>query len=84
MKNYTVRVLLYFIDAVEKVQRRAGTTFKCTKERYEYLSGKNLVALEKVEEIEEKVEKPVIEEAEVELKIEEKPKKATSKKKRSK
>lgn len=41
MKNYNVEAIIDFKDLEEKVQRKVGDKFKCTKERYEYLIGNN-------------------------------------------
>lgn len=52
MKNYKVRAKIDFEDLEEKKQRTQTEEFLCTKERYEYLSGKNenrIVAVELVE-----------------------------------
>lgn len=59
MKNYKVRAKIDFEDLEEKKQRVASDEFYVTKERYEYLSGKNenrIVAVELVE-IEENTKK---------------------------
>lgn len=68
MKNYNVEAIIAFKDIEENVQRVPGDIFKCTKERYEYLAGKNpqnKVAVkllnideEKKEEVAEKEIKP--------------------------
>ena len=41
MKNYNVEAIIAFKDIEENIQRVPGDIFKCTKERYEYLMGKN-------------------------------------------
>ena len=89
MKNYNVLALIDFYDKEEKVQRVVGeetSKFKCTKERYEYLSGNNdkkLVAVKllnideenKEENIEVQLMTSQVEPIEVK-----KPKKATKRK----
>lgn len=66
MKNYNVLALIDFYDKEEKIQRVVGeetSKFKCTKERYEYLSGNNdkkLVAVKLLNIDEENKEEIII------------------------
>ena len=48
MKNYIVKVLKYFKDKEEKVERKVGDEFSTTKERYEFLKEHDAVKLEKI------------------------------------
>lgn len=78
MKNYNVEAIIDFKDLEEKVQRKVGDKFKCTKERYEYLAGNNpkkkvAVKLINIDEV-KKEEKTETVEKEI------KPKKATKRK----
>ena len=78
MKNYNVEAIIAFKDIEENMQRVPGDIFKCTKERYEYLAGKNpqnKVAVKLINIDEEKKEEN-IEVAEKEIK----PKKTTKRK----
>ncbi len=58
MKNYVVKVLRYFKDKEEKVERKAGDEFETSKERYEFLKSKGAVELVEIikEEKEEIIE----------------------------
>ena len=82
MKNYEVKAIINFNDIEEKDQngndtyRAIGTTWKCTKERYEYLKSKNAVDLVSIDE--ETTEAEVT--AETEETTEEKPKRKRTKK----
>ena len=78
MKNYNVEAIIDFKDLEEKVQRKVGDKFKCTEERYEYLTGNNAkrkVAVKLINIDEEKKEEKT-ETVEKEIK----PKKATKRK----
>lgn len=88
MKNYNVLALIDFYDKEEKVQRVVGeetAKFKCTKERYEYLSGNNekkIVAVKLLnidEEMKENIEVQLMT-SQVEPIEVKKPKKATKRK----
>ena len=57
MKNYEVKAIKNFKDALENKERQTNDIFLCTKERYEYLKEHNAVELVKVIEEEKKVEK---------------------------
>lgn len=86
MKNYNVETIIDFKDLEEKVQRKAGDKFKCTKERYEYLTGKNpqnKIAVKLINIDEEKKEENVevqLMTSQVEPIEVKKPKKATKRK----
>ena len=75
MKNYEVKAIINFNDIEENDTYRAiGTTWKCTKERYEYLKSKNAVDLVSIDEIKTKTEEKLEETSE------EKPKRKRTKK----
>lgn len=77
MKNYEVKAIINFNDIEENDTYRAiGTTWKCTKERYEYLKSKNAVDLVSIDE--ETTETEVT--TETEETTEEKPKRKRTKK----
>lgn len=59
---YKVKAIMNFEDLLEHVPRKTGDEWKCTKERYEYLSGNNPQKLVAVELVEEELSTPVEEE----------------------
>lgn len=62
MKNYEVKVLRFFTDKLENVERNVGDTFLCDKERYEFLKKNNAVELVGIQVTIEDVEKDNVEE----------------------
>ena len=59
---YKVKAIMNFEDLLEHVPRKTGDEWKCTKERYEYLSGNNPQKLVAVELVEEELSTPIDEE----------------------
>lgn len=57
MKNYNVKAIINFDDILENTARTIGDTFKCDKERFEFLFNKNAVELIGIDKEEAKTEK---------------------------